>query len=361
MAEGFRRAGIDFDLAVDKDPNAVESYEANLRHRPIHMDAHDLLRLVRLGFRPPVRLLVADPPCTPWSTAGKGLGLADERDSMRVTVELIRNLRPRAYLIGNVPGLETKPNIRVVQATIGSLASEGYCTADFAKLDAADYGVPQHRIRPFWFGHLEGPCLTWPSPSHGPPTRNLSLLGTELPPWVTCRDALGHLPADEIGRPVRLRRRGGSKRAGTKPRASAIDEPAHVITTRPQSGDGSILYDPKHPPSQLDAPARTICARDRVQAGTVLALPPNHPPSDAGHHDPRRSGSQFAPADCGPQAVVLSEKAAAILQDFPEDWRFVGKTKAARWAQIGQAMPPGLAEAVARSIAAWLEAGDQES
>lgn len=396
MAEGFRRAGIEFDLVVDKDPNAVESYATNMGHRPVHMDVHDFLRIVRLGFRPVVELLIADPPCTPWSTAGKKLGLDDKRDCMRVTVEIIRLLRPRTYLIGNVPGLETEPNTRVVQDTIGSLGAEGYCTADFTKLDAANYGVPQNRVRPFWFGHLEGPCLRWPTPTHARTTGTLYIEETDpLLPWVTCRDALGHLPPDEIGRPVRLRVRGG-KRAGKKPRASAIDEPAHAVTTRAHSGDGSIVYVPTHQ-SHADEPARTI-TRSRGGADVVVEPRDNHPPStlaaparcvrtnggrdSAGgttlvvserEPDPNRiptspdepvrsmtreTGRQAwvqwpwkeEPSVMRPRAVVLSEKAAAILQGFPESWVFVGKTKKARWSQIGQAMPPALAEAVARSI-----------
>lgn len=51
-----------------------------------------------------------------------------------------------------------------------------------------------------------------------------------------------------------------------------------------------------------------------------------------------------------PGAIKLSEKAAAILQGFPPGWVFAGKTKRARWAQIGMAMPPPLAEAVGRAI-----------
>ncbi len=51
-----------------------------------------------------------------------------------------------------------------------------------------------------------------------------------------------------------------------------------------------------------------------------------------------------------PDAVLLSERAAAILQGFPHGWVFAGETKKARWSQIGQAMPPALAEAVARAI-----------
>lgn len=71
MAEGFRRAGVEFDMAVDKDDDAVASYEANLGHRPIQMDAGDLLRMVKLGWRAPIDLIVADPPCTPWTLTAR--------------------------------------------------------------------------------------------------------------------------------------------------------------------------------------------------------------------------------------------------------------------------------------------------
>jgi site-specific DNA-cytosine methylase len=60
----------------------------------------------------------------------------------------------------------------------------------------------------------------------------------------------------------------------------------------------------------------------------------------------------------GPNAVVLSELAATILQGFPESWFFAGKTKKARWSQIGQAMPPGLAEPVARAVVEQIRATD---
>src|SRR5437588_491948 len=83
---------------------------ATLGHRPVQLDARDLLRMVGLGWRPGgIELLVADPPCTPWSRAGKKRGLDDERDMLEPTCELIRLLKPQAYLIGNIPGLQDRP------------------------------------------------------------------------------------------------------------------------------------------------------------------------------------------------------------------------------------------------------------
>lgn len=422
MAEGLRRAGIAIDMAVDADPEACDSYERNLGHRPVQIDARDLLRMVRAGWSPgAVDLLVADPPCTPWSRAGKRLGQADERDMLEVTVDLVRLLRPRAYLIANVPGLDDAPNWPTVQRTIGGLARDGYCVVDFARLDAADYGVPQHRVRPFWYGHRAGPCLAWPSRTHGA----IEDCDEHLPhvprltPWVTCREALRHLAPEDLGSPVRLRWRGckGSQvasvpdaparvvgtsnlsdgnvlahpdqafrkahGAGRKPRASHIDEPAHVLTTRDSSGDGATLFaGPNHRPSKADAPARALTrnthgdgallVNDRhpisrpdepsftvttkgdgrgAQGDCVVAWPWDRPSTvvttrpglaEPGHH----TVSTMSTAN----AIKLSERAGAILQGFPETWVFAGKTKRSRWSMIGQAMPPPLAEAVGRSI-----------
>lgn len=369
MAEGFRRAGVAFDFAFDYSADACDSYEMNLGHRPVQIDVHDLLRMARAGWSPgPIDLLVADPPCTPWSRAGKRQGTDDERDMLETTIALIEILRPRAYLIGNVPGLDDAPNWHVVQRVLGGLARAGYCVADYRALDAASYGVPQHRVRPFWYGHLDGPCLRWPEPTHGDVARAQQLPGVSaLLPWVTCADALAHLSAEDLGRPVRLRRRGtsnlsdGNHEPSAKHPASVADRPSKTIaSSRPLNG-AALLVNPKHPTNTLSAPANVITQSEN--GARVLALDPdspNHRPSCSsepatvvyedgriappGHH----AGANLSQ----PDAVVLSELAAKILQGFPETWRFAGRTKAARWAQLGQAMPPALAEAVARSIVA---------
>lgn len=267
MAEGFRRAGIHFDMAVDFAADHVESYAKNIGHRPIRMDARDLLRMIQMGWSVAVDLLVADPPCTPWSRAGKRQGTADQRDMLEETAEIIKRLRPRRYLIGNVPGLDDQPNWHIVQRVIGGLEKYGYCVADFAALDAANYSVPQRRIRPFWFGHQEGPCIRWTPPTHADPDlcTNHTLPGVdELQPWVTCKQALGHLPLHELGRPVRLRKRAQN----STQHGSVKEKPTRGVGTSNLS-DGNVLltYDQHHPPSRDDQPANTVRA-DNGQGAT---------------------------------------------------------------------------------------------
>jgi site-specific DNA-cytosine methylase len=479
MAEGFRRAGVVFDWAFDYSPEACESYAANLGHAPVRIDVRDLVRMARGGWRPgPLDLLVADPPCTPWSRAGKRKGLEDDRDMLRETVELIGLLRPRAYLIGNVPGLEDAPSWRALQRVLAPLCRAGYCILDFAVLDAADYGVPQHRIRPFWFGHLSGPCIRWPGRTHGDPAKLQT--GTipgvaPLRPWVTCRAALSHLPAEDLGRPVRIR---WAEKKHADHRPSTADRPARTLTKNTHS-DGALLANARHPINRPDSPSYTVCAKDTggAQGAKVLAWPWDRPATtvcaDArlappGHHegsflsaeparkkrnersrvaqgkrigDPGKPGAtitakpsrvgageahtiawplndkhppsvadepakvvpssqpgnggatmawpwerpattvcagidKIAPAgersgffgpdgersgQFGPNAIVLSERAAAILQGFPEGWIFAGKTKRARWGQIGMAMPPPLAEVVARAVVEQMSEAEESA
>lgn len=361
MAEGFRRAGLEVDMAFDRAPEACASYEANLGRRPVQIDVRDLARMVGAGFGPrpgKVELLIADPPCTPWSRAGKRQGLADERDCLEVTIDLIAMLRPSAYLIGNVPGLQDARNWKIVQRMVGGLAGAGYCVRDFSELDAADYGVPQHRVRPFWYGHRGGPCIRWPTSTHGP-IPSIGLPGLGLHPYVTVSEALARLDPEEMGRPVRVRQ--GRSDDPQSQRHGRWNEPSLTLTetgSRGPRGSQIVMLperrpDPNRPPGALDAPARTVTtARDQAllewpwdrPATTVHCDPRIMPP---GHHE----GSDMS----RPNAIVLSERAAAILQGFPDGWKFVGATKRSRWAQIGQAMPPPLAEAIARSVRAQLE------
>jgi site-specific DNA-cytosine methylase len=317
-------------------------------------------------------------------------------------------------LIGNVPGLDNSTNWPTLQRALAPLGHDGYCIADYATLDAADYGVPQHRHRPFWFGHLDGPCIRWPVPTHGDPddpSVHAPLPGMGLQPWVTCRQALGHLPAEDLGTPVRVRA-GRRRDNGTEVLYwSNEHEPAKIITTHPTSrtgvtlvlgseeaaksrrktartpqsqrgqatdqpartvratrtwGAGQLTLNARHPINQPDAPSMCVTtrggARGGAQGAAAMAWPWDRPSTtvtsrDAipppGHHP--ETGSILSQP-----AVRLSERAAAILQGFPETWRIVGETKTSRWSQIGQAMPPGLAAAVARSVRAQMAAAAGE-
>jgi site-specific DNA-cytosine methylase len=118
----------------------------------------------------------------------------------------------------------------------------------------------------------------------------------------------------------------------------------------------ALLVNAKHPTNVLDEPSFAIMAKGDgrgVQGSCAIEWPWDT--MAAARTENLAPGAEGVEPVAQPaRAIRLSEKAAALLQGFPEDWQFVGKTKRSRWAQIGMAVPPPLAEAVARSVWAAL-------
>lgn len=138
------------------------------------------------------------------------------------------------------------------------------------------------------------------------------------------------------------------------------DAPARVVGTSNLS-DGNVLAHP------TEAVREGRSRRKHRETGKKALSWPWDRPATVVHSDPGAPPGHHAKSYMsdnrghGPNAVKLSEKAAAILQGFPEGWLFSGETKKARWAQIGMAMPPPLAAAVAESIRAWFDKREHRS
>jgi len=149
---------------------------------------------------------------------------------------------------------------------------------------------------------------------------------------------------------------GRKRRQNGKQFGSVPDRPARVVGTSTLS-DGNILTlrrkgvgDPRNGGdesrcSRPDAPASVVVTNANRKGGAILLA---NKVSRVGVGEAHVLAWPDLPNGC--DAVILSERAAGTLQGFAETWVFAGKTKKARWAQIGMAMPPPLAEAVARAV-----------
>ena len=105
-------------------------------------------------WRGAVDLLAGGPPCQPFSGGGLRRGAADERNGWEAALHATQELRPRALLFENVRGMLT-PRFDAYRGAISArLTALGY-HHDWLALDAADYGVPQHRHRVFLVGFLD--------------------------------------------------------------------------------------------------------------------------------------------------------------------------------------------------------------
>jgi DNA (cytosine-5)-methyltransferase 1 len=177
LSLGLRDAGLDVLFAADWDDAAVETYQSNLGD---HVHKSDLS--IGPGV-PAVDVVVGGPPCQGFSSAGMRR-LGDGRNSLvRSFAELIVRLRPAAFIFENVEGFLTAEDGRYVFELLEPLIESGY-RVHLRKINAANFGVPQHRKRVIAIGGL-GWDPRFPEPTH-------SAYGAP-----GARRAYGHLPRTE--------------------------------------------------------------------------------------------------------------------------------------------------------------------
>lgn len=253
------------------------------------------------GFRGTVELLWGSPPCQPFSTATTNGGEWDHRDGFPAFLDALATIRPPVAAIENVPGMAAKRNAYYLDSVLSAIADLGY-EVDWRLLDATDFGVPQRRQRVVIFAML-GEEPVWPDPTHHAP--------------VTVGEAIG----DGTGNPP-----GARVVYMTNPIASS-------------SYKGSLLYNGRGRPLDLDAPSLTINA----SGGNHV-----HWFDTANTHraywEHLRSGGAPYVGDV-PGTRRLTPEQMAVLQGFPADFMFTGPPSV-QVKQIGNAAPPALVENV---------------
>lgn len=266
-------------------------------------------------------MVCGGPPCQSFSSAGARGGLDDPRGQLfKSLLRFANESGARVCAMENVRGLVQRGALPVV---LDAFSAAGF-HATHAILNAADYGVPQNRTRLFIVGFRDAATLAvfrWPAATHGAPGN-----GAGLPPWRTVREAL-KLP------PVRFRtgRIEGAK-GWNGQRMLDVDAPSPTVTGRTNA---ELL-------SRLDRPSPTIGAGG-ADTGGAKPLANAKTRQEllgemvaAGHHT-----SRLTVRDC------------ARLQSFPDNFVFIGN-RTEQHRQVGNAVPPLLGEAVARSIATAL-------
>ena len=153
---GFEQAGFRVLAATDVEPAAKKTYAKNWPSVPFITNDIRLLDTSEIaktlgGRRPDV--IVGGPPCQGFSTLGARQSSDPRNLLVNEFVRIANELRPQAVLIENVRAISTEYNGRYRDHVISSFSNIGY-RMFFDVLDAADYGVPQHRKRAFFVGFL---------------------------------------------------------------------------------------------------------------------------------------------------------------------------------------------------------------
>jgi len=329
---GFLEAKFEIVCAVEIEPSAARTYRANIGCR---VEETDLRVLEPQAFRENLGLerrqldvLIGCPPCQGFSRMRSSKGASDERNDLLLRyLAFLSEFQPSYAFFENVLGLVKGSHGKVFHRALkDGLQGLGYAITERC-VDAADYGVPQHRERLILVAGRDGRVPPFPVATHAEPGCPSVLHGFRQP-WRTLREAIGHLPSIEearvTGHPA------NHVAAGVGPRV------LEFIRRVPKDGGGRLdmpeeFWLPCHRKHRghadvygrcwWDRPANTLTAGcTSVSKGRFV-----HPEEDRG----------------------LTFREAALLQGFPEFYIFYGDKISA---QIGNAVPPPLAREVALSI-----------
>lgn len=310
LSLGFEQAGFQQLLSVEMEPGYCQTYRANFpRHQLLQKDLTTLTEqdLINCLNGQSVDLVIGGPPCQGFSMAGKiGRTFTDDPRNhlFKEFVRIVKIVRPCFFVMENVARLYTHNSGKTRTEIIQAFQNIGY-SVECKVLNAADFGVPQIRSRVIFIGRRDKGKISFPEPfqiSHQTVESAIGhfpkLAAGESNPHVANHEAMNH--SAQMLEKMAFVKNGGNR--------NDIPEPL-----RPKTGDirKYIRYDSNKPAVCITGDMRKVFHYEQNRALTVREL--------------------------------------AALQSFPDNFVFCGN-KIAQQQQVGNAVPPLLAKAIAESI-----------
>ena len=291
---GLKNAGLDIVWANDIFADAAATYRRNIGD---HIDTRDICEIDSAEI-PDCDVVVGGFPCQGFSVANWGRTLADPRNQLyKQLVRVVEAKRPRYFVGENVKGLASMAKGEMLKQIVRDFDELGY-NVHHQVVNAADYGVPQMRMRLLIVGVRKDQQDTVsfpPKPTHSDP-QNATALSRK--PWLSVGEALAHFPDPESPNEFRN----------------------HECSRYKLRFNGHL----GHRYIEGGRPSPTVTARGDDKGGVVVL---HHP----GNH--RR----------------MTARELAAVQSFPDDFVFEG-TKTSAYRQIANAVPPLLGLAIGRMI-----------
>lgn len=322
MTWGFREAGFESVFAVEWDADAVETYRCNFGDHIFEGAIEDVA-----GF-PAADVIIGGPPCQGFSPLNMGGVGLERRGLWRHYLRAIEQAAPSVFVMENVPELLRSGEYQAFNVAAQSL---GY-VVEGRILNAADYGVPQTRKRAIVIGSRTGAPI-WPQQTHFRPGE----LGSERSPWRTFRDAVAGLPLTPSGKDWHNPR---------NPRPTSLER----YRTIPDEGEGRFDLARRRPDITPDCWLRKKSGSTDVFGRLWWDRPAFTIRTE--FYKPEK-GRYLHPSEHRPITV----REAARCQTFPDEFVLPtdqSMTSVAK--QIGNAVPPMLAEAIASALVQQLRA-----
>ena len=360
LSLGFEQAGFDVVAAVEIDPIHCAVHKFNFPNTAViprsvaELTGADIRLASGIGSRT-VDCVFGGPPCQGFSLIGHRV-LDDPRNKLVLDfVRIVSELGARTFLFENVKGLTVGKHRQFLVELVEAFDRAGYAVRlPWKVLDAAHFGVPQHRERLILMGAKKGtPLPDYPEPTTTPADGRRPL--RDLPVGPTCRDALGDLPdADRFP----------ALEGSDAVRTSAFKAPsAYAAELRALANDAwHFGYVRNWAPGMLTSSARTghtdISRRrfHETEPGTVEPISRFYKLSPNGLSNTLRAGTDGARgAFTSPRPIhyalsrCVTVREMARLHGFP-DWFRLHATKWHGARQIGNAVAPPMARAIAGQI-----------
>lgn len=332
LSYGFESAGFNILLGIDNDAKALETFELN--HNGAKAICGDI---TQISYEKDIKPLIGDkkidviiggPPCQGMSLSGPRK-FEDPRNKLYLSyIRLVEEIRPKAFVIENVPGLVGLFGGQIKDNIIEKFTDMGY-DIQYKILCAADYGVPQNRKRVVFVGMKKG-GFSYPNPLEYKVTCSMAL--SDLPPL---EDGIGEEYAKYETEPQNAYQklmRKHSEQVRNHIAAVHSEKVQKIISLVPDGGN------------YKDLPEEYINSRNFHVAWTRFASDKPAPTIDTGHRHHFHYKYNRVP----------TVRECARLQSFPDDFIFLGN-KTQQFRQVGNAVPPLLAEAIAKSLKEQLE------
>ncbi len=372
LSEGFRQAGFDVGLGLDVDEDALHTLRHN--HKGLATVGGDVREasgrdlLDEAGFAE-VDVLIGGPSCQGFSTHGRRTRWASEDDPRnllyREFARLLDELQPEWFVMENVPGLLYYDSGAFGRQVVGELESKGYEVHQQILL-AADYGIPQLRKRLIIVGTRTGYRFDWPEKTHMGAVRRDAIDLWEkrrlssfphLARHRTLWDAISDLPPLGSGGGIEKDRFVGPPESHYQRllRGRTRNLYDHQAPELPVAHEDLIRH-VKEGETWREIPRDLLPGRfskiRRTDGTNLFARPDRNRPS---YTITTQFGNVTTGAYTHPaENRAFSAREGARIQSFPDSFRFYGNLTS-KYRQIGNAVPPMLAQLVATSVLKAME------
>lgn len=357
MSLGFQMAGYKIGLGVDNDPRACKTHLHNFGGFCVQANIAEIIdpqEFIQTNGLERVDVIIGGPPCQGFSRVGRGKirslmndpeDIHDPRNQCyRNFIRFIQKLKPLYFVMENVPDMQNyaDENQPLLNKILFELRQEGY-KVEWDILHADHYGVPQTRKRLFIMGNRLGRGQPWPVKTHE--TRSITVWQamSDLPiiQHGNRQDEMPYEPRCKLGEYQRLMRQEVSNKLYNHQTHRHNDQDLEAFAWMTEGSKyvdlpskykryRDDIFKDKYKKLYRDCPSWTIEAHIGKDAYRYIY------PSRKGEPEPPRT---------------ISVREAARLQSFPDRFRFIGAFTQ-QFRQVGNAVPPLLAKAIAESILA---------